>query len=223
MAENPVSELLKKTKAAGTDVVPESAAVKGNMENVNAYKAAYPATSPAPKPAPAPAKPSPVDKVNPTNRYGTGKGEKTPAQMNAEFPGLPKMHTGGTVMHSGPHNLQKGERVLTKDQHSKLTAAMGLATDALSHDAKPEPEPEMPKHLKEMHIKELHTGGFHITKHSGRPGDESTTHGAPDNDSVVAHFMDHMGHPDEDEEDVEAGNHDMDGGKMAAEKAIGLK
>lgn len=163
MAENPVSELLKKTKAAGTDVAPESGAIKEKMQNINAYKEA---TSAAPaKPAPsAPAKPSPVDKVNPSGKYGTGKGEMTPAQMNEKFPDLPKMHTGGTVMHSGPHNLQKGEKVLTKEQHHKLTAAMGLATDALSHDGQSEEPQEPPKIVKEVHIRPAANGGF-IAKH----------------------------------------------------------
>lgn len=161
MAENPVSELLKKTKAAGTDVAPESEAIKDKMQNINAYKASL--SPAAPKPAPsAPAKPSPVDLVHPGNTGKTGR--QALDELNNKYPGLPKMHTGGTVMHSGPHNLQKGERVLAKDQHHKLTAAMGLATDALSHDGQSEEPQEPPKIVKEVNIRPAANGGF-IAKH----------------------------------------------------------
>ena len=175
---------------------------------------------------PMPVKTMPMDKTNSQGPYGTGAGEK---RIDTSYPGnpmpkslMPKMHDGGTVMHSGPHNLQKGEKVLTQEQHGKLRAAMGLAHDALSHETEKEKEPEMPKHLKEIHIKELHTGGFHVTKHSGRPGDEPTVHGAANTDALHEHIEDHMGSPNDGEE---ASENEMDEspGVVAIQKEVGFK
>lgn len=165
---------------------------------------------------------SPADKTNSQGPYGTGPGEKRldVDKMIKPLGDAPKMHTGGTVPKTGPYTLKAGEKVLTPEQHGNLKHAMSLASSALAHEPEKDKAPALPVHLKEMHIKQLHTGGFHVQKHDGKGG--MTEHGAPDNDSVVGHFMDHMGHPDEDEEDVEAGNHDM-GGAEAAEKAVGLQ
>lgn len=218
MAENPIKSLMPKD--------PQGPGMGKELgERMRMQKEAGESLKPTSTAVQAPGRisaPSPVDKVNPSGGYGSGAGEKRIDVKDMVKP-LGQMHQGGKIPKTGAYIMKRDEHVLTPEDHGHLKAAMGLAHSILSHDAEPEKAPEMPKHLREMHIKELHTGGFHVTKHSGRPGDEHTTHGAPDNDSVVGHFMDHMGHPDEDEEAVEAGDHDMDGGKMAAEKALGFQ
>lgn len=150
--------------------------------------------------------PSPMKPVQGPYGSNPASGEKRINVSGYQKP-LGQMHKGGTVPKTGPYIMKEGEKVLTPEQHGQLKNAMSLASSALSHDDQGPQEPEMPKHLREMHIKELHTGGFHVQKHDGKGG--MTEHGAPHNDAVVGHFMDHMSHPDEDEEAVEAGDHDM--------------
>lgn len=212
MAENPLKKLLPKDPDTGPGIGTELGEKARQMNN--ARGALNPVATPA---KPVVGKPSPMKPVK--GPYGSQPGEK---RIDTSFPDspMPKFHKGGTVKETGPAILKKGEKVLTPEQHGHIKSALSLAQSALSHEPEKDAEPALPVHLKEMHIKQLHTGGFHVQKHDGKGG--MTEHGAPDNDSVVAHFMDHMAHPDEDEDDVEAGNHDM-GGSAAAEKAIGLK
>jgi hypothetical protein len=214
MVGNPISSLLPKDAEKGGD--PNGFAGRVEM-NKQADIALHPPTG-APKGTAMKPVNSSMDKTKSQGPYGSGKGEK---RIDTNYPDspMPKMHDGGTVPKTGPYIMKKGERVLTSDDHAKLKNAMGLAHSVLAHapDAEVQPPP-MPQHLREMHIKELHTGGFHVTKHDGKGG--MTEHGAPHNDAVVGHFMDHMAHPDEDEEAVEAGDHDMHGAD-AEHKAIG--
>jgi hypothetical protein len=173
------------------------------------------------KPSGEPAKPvgAPAPMTPTKGPYGSnpGSGEK---RIDTSYPGspMPKFHQGGTVKKDGPAMLKAGERVLTPEQHGHLKTAMSLAQSALSHEPEKDAPPALPTHLREMHIKEMHTGGFHVQKHDGKGG--MTEHVAPHNDSVVGHFMDHMAHPDEDEEAVESGDHDMHAAD-AEHKAIG--
>ena len=209
--ENPVRNLMSDPEGKSTPIGTELAEkVKMRRE---ADKALAPTSAPV-SPV-APAKPAPVDLVNPGNKGKTGR--QAIEEMNKKYPDLPKMHKGGTVPKTGPYMMKEGEKVLTPEKHDKLRHAMGMAMDALSHEPEQDKEPEMPQHLREMHIKELHTGGFHVTKHDGKGG--MTEHGAPHNDAVVGHFMDHMAHPDEGEEDAEMGNHGIE----SMEKAVGYK
>ena len=76
-----------------------------------------------------------------------------------------------------------------------------LAAHALSHRSGKKAE----KHLKELHVKELHTGGYLVHKHSGKPGEEPTEHGAKDLDEVHDHLETHMGEPNDGEEELEEG------------------
>lgn len=222
MAINPVSSLMgddQESKGLGNEL----------RERVNMNKQAdialHPPTAAPKGTAMKPVGTSPVDKVPSRGGpygTGTGHGEKLIDTREMTKPlGAPKMHNGGTVPKTGPYVLKAGEKVLTSDDHSKLKNAMGLAHSVLAHapDSEVQPPP-LPQHLREMHIKELHTGGFHVQKHDGKGG--MTEHGAPHNDAVIGHFMDHMAHPDEDEEAVEAGDHDMNGTE-AQEHALGYK
>lgn len=210
MAENPLKSLIPKDSQG--EGMGKELAEKANQVS-NARRAINPASE-APKAAPigAPAHMTPAQ-----GPFGSRPGEKRIDVTSYQKP-LGQMHKGGTVPKTGPYVLKAGEKVLTGDQHGHIKNALSLAQTALSHDPAKDEAPELPKHLREMHIKELHTGGFHVTKHDGKGG--VTDHGAPHNDSVIGHFMDHMAHPDEDEEDVEAGNHDMSAA-AAEHKAIG--
>jgi hypothetical protein len=219
MPQNPISSLMPKdpnTTSVGTEL---NERVKMQRLGEQALKpaSAAPTKGTVEKQTPGPFT---MDKSHAQGPYGTGAGEKRidTSDMTKPLGAVPKMHDGGTVQHSGLHNLQKGEKVLTSEDHSKLKSAMALAHSALSHEPEKEAAPALPVHLKELHVKQLHTGGFHVQKHDGKGG--MTEHGAPDNDSVVGHFMDHMAHPDEDEEAVEAGDHDMHAAD-AEHKAIG--
>jgi hypothetical protein len=201
MAENPIKSLIPKDPN-GTSIGSElNARVKMQQQAEQALK---PTGAPAAGTVARPVGTSPVDKTKTQGPYGTGVGEKR-IDVDKMTKPLGQMHSGGTVPKTGPYVLKAGEKVLTQDQHSHLKNAMALAHDALGHN--PDAAPELPKHLKEMHIKELHTGGFHVQKHDGKGG--MTEHGAPHDDAVIGHFMDHMAHPDEDEEAAEAGDHDM--------------
>lgn len=221
--ENPLKRLIPNDAEKGPDPNGLRGKVDMMKEAQKALKGGAEAIGPA-KPV-GPAAPAPSDKTGSQGPYGSGKGEKPPSSMpwlgEATKPlGAPKMHSGGTVTHTGPHILKKGEKVLSPEDHAHLKNAMSLAQTALSHDPAKDTEPEPPRYLREMHIKELHSGGFHVQKHDGKGG--MTEHGAPHNDAVVGHFMDHMSHPDEDEEAVEAGDHDMNGTE-AQEHALGYK
>jgi hypothetical protein len=211
--DNPLKSLVPKDPDTGPGIAKElGEAARTSVSNRQALNPS-PEAPKAPVGAPA--------HMTPTKGpYGTnpGTGEKSPADFNKKYPDLPKLHKGGTVPKTGPYIMKEGEKVLTGDQHKHITSALSLAQSALSHDPVKDKEPELPVHLKEMHIKQLHTGGFHVQKHDGKGG--MTEHGAPDNDSVVGHFMDHMAHPDEDEEAAEAGDHDMSAAD-AEHKAIG--
>lgn len=198
MVENPLKSLLPKDPE-GPGLGPELGEKARQMNNARESLKA----SPEPE-KPVTGKPAPMRPVQ--GPYGSAPGEK---RIDTTYPGtpMPKMHDGGTVKHTGPHILKAGEKVLTPEQHGHIKSALSLAQTALSHEPAKEDTPALPVHLKEMHIKQLHTGGFHIAKHDGKGG--MTEHAAPHNDSVVGHFMDHMSHPDEDEEAAEAGDHDM--------------
>ena len=220
--ENPLQKLIPKDTETGSDPNGIRGRVKMNKE---ADKALHPESTSAPATNVAkPAGPFKVDKVTGRAPYGSKPGEKPPEAMpwlERNDQTLGKMHSGGTVPKTGPYVIKAGEKVLTTGDHSHLKNAMSLASVLLTrHDAEKDQQPAMPMHLKELHIKQLHTGGFHVQKHDGKGG--MTEHGAPDNDSVIEHFMDHMAHPDEDEEAVEAGDHDMNGTE-AQEHALGYK
>ena len=181
--------------------------------------------TPAPITAPAkPATPSPVDKVNPSGKYGDKPGEMTPAKMNEKYSGLPKMHSGGTVPKTGPYIMKAGEKVLTPEQHGHLKAAMGLAHSVLSHDPD-EQDKEPKKVVKEMRIRRSSNGGHivtHVHTHFEHPDEEHVTGGA---DHLLNHVMNHMTDPNEGEEEAEAGNAQLPEPKGAAaiEQAVGYK
>jgi hypothetical protein len=52
-----------------------------------------------------------------------------------------------------------------------------------------------PKPLREFHAKELHSGGMMVTKHSGKPGEAPTEHGAKDLNAVHDLLDEHMEQP----------------------------
>jgi len=214
--ENPLKRLIPNDAEKGPDPNGLRGKVDMMKEAQKALKGGAEAIGPA-KPVGPAAPASPVDKTNTQGPYGSGPGEKRIDVKDMTKP-LGTMHKGGTATKTGPYILKAGEKVLTPEQHGHLKSAMSLAQAALSHDPAKDTEPEPPRYLREMHIKELHSGGFHVQKHDGKGG--MTEHGAPHNDAVVGHFMDHMAHPDEDEEAVEAGDHDMSAAD-AEHKAIG--
>jgi hypothetical protein len=211
MAANPLQSLLPKDAEKG----PDPNGMQGKIDMMNEAKKALTggASNIGPEKHVQVGAPSPMKPVK--GPYGSQPGEKRIDTKDWTKP-LGQMHDGGTVPKTGTYVMKKDEKVLTPEDHGKLKAAMGLAHSVLSKSD--DSKPEMPRHLKEMHIKELHTGGFHVTKHDGMGG--MTEHGAPHNDAVVEHFMDHMAHPDEDEEAAEAGDHDMHAAD-AAHMAIG--
>lgn len=75
-----------------------------------------------------------------------------------------------------------------------------LAKHALSHERK---KSEKKKHLKEMHVKELHDGTYHIMKHHGHPEMQPTEGSAQDLDQVHDALEEHMGDPNEGEEQMQ--------------------
>src|SRR5580658_2325434 len=85
-----------------------------------------------------------------------------------------------------------------------------LAAHALAHKT---PKKATPKPMKEFHAKEVHDGTFHITKHSGKPGEEPKEGSATDMDQVHDALEEHMGQPNEGEAAADAqGN--MEGREM---------
>jgi hypothetical protein len=70
-----------------------------------------------------------------------------------------------------------------------------LAAHGLAH--KPIKQAAPPKHTPEARVKKLHSGGYTVEKMSGKPGDESTHHGAKNLDEVSQLLQDHMGAPAE--------------------------
>ncbi len=219
MAINPVSSLMgddQESKGLGNEL----------RERVNMNKQAdialHPPTAAPKGTAMKPVGTSPVDKVPSRGGpygTGTGHGEKLIDTREMTKPlGAPKMHDGGTVQHSGLHNLQKGEKVLTGEQHGHLKAAMALAHNALSG-----PENNKPaKVVKEMHIRKTDNGGY-IAKHihaSFEHPDEEHVH--PHMDALHDHMEEHWGEPNEGE-DASENEKDESPGVMAIQKAVGME
>lgn len=114
---------------------------------------------------------------------------------------MPKRHFGGPVLHSGPHDLEKGEHVLTKKQTEQYKSAghvLGGAT--VGHDGA--------KHeVHGMHIKKAQTGGFHVQHHDqhGMPHADNG-HVVSNMDALHDHIEEHMGQPNPGEQmEEEAG------------------
>lgn len=128
---------------------------------------------------PEPVRASPVDKMS----AGVGMGIK----------GV--MHAGGTIPETGAYLMKAKEHVLTPENHGKLKAAMGLAHDALSHNAE---EPQAPKKVvKDMKIRRSANGGHivtHVHSHFEHPDEEHTTQGTK---GLLNHVMQHMTDPTE--------------------------
>jgi hypothetical protein len=197
--------------------------------NVEDYKKMYQNTT-APAKAEAPAKPYPKDLVKPGARYGDRPGEKRPEDLHLEpMHPLGSFKKGGEVPKTGVYKLEKGEHVLTPEQKEKTKRAFSLAESALAHK---EPEPvkeETPKkEIREMRIRHGASGGYIIEHHHTHVVHPMEEHQASHQDHLVDHVLEHMGHPDEGEEEAEKGETGMDESKESPaveqmEKSLGYE
>jgi hypothetical protein len=74
-----------------------------------------------------------------------------------------------------------------------------MAKHALAHESGSKAK----KHLKEMHIRELHDGTHHVAMHDGKGGPPKEA-SASDLDHVHDLMEEHMGQPNEGEQEVAA-------------------
>jgi hypothetical protein len=226
MAMNPVRGLMSDPESKSTPIGTELAEkVKMRQEADKALAPTSPLNTlkPVAEPVKAiPAPPAKWEKVHPGNKAPTGR--EALDKMNAKYPGLPKMHTGGTVPKTGPYEMKEGEHVLTPEKHEKLKHAMGLAASALSHDPAEEKEPELPKkEVREMHMRKGANGGFivkHLHVHAHLHPEEEHVHS--NMDGVHDHLEQHWGEPN-DGEGASENEKDESPGVQAAEKALGYK
>lgn len=120
-----------------------------------------------------------------------------------DTPAIPKMHKGGKVEKDGPHNLKKGEVVLTAKDAKKKGVADGMKSEAgeekseKKDSAKEEKkEHKGKKSRKRLHIHPAASGGF-IVKHEpmdmSEPNAQSEEHVVPDMAGLHAHIDEHMG------------------------------
>jgi hypothetical protein len=170
---------------------------------------------------------NPIKSFMPKGVSGSVKPEPVkaaPVRENPDSPDLgPRsmsikgvMHAGGTIPETGAYLMKAKEHVLTPDKHQKLKAAMGLAHEALSHDAE---EPQAPKKVvKDMKIRRSANNGHivtHIHAHFEHPDEEHTTQGTK---GLLNHVMQHMTDPTEENEEAPESK-----GAAAMEQAVGYK
>jgi hypothetical protein len=120
-------------------------------------------------------------------------------QMSPQNKPMPQImgtfHKGGEVPADGAYKMQKGEKVLTKEQADHLKHSFGLASATLAHDKGPEPEHKASKKkLKGIHVKKSHNKGYimHHTHHA--PHDSSMhdeDHVAASKEEMLKHMADH--------------------------------
>jgi hypothetical protein len=119
-------------------------------------------------------------------------------QMSPQNKPMPQImgtfHKGGEVPADGAYKMQKGEKVLTKEQADHLKHSFGLASATLAHDKGPEPEHKVAKKkIKEMHIRKAKSGG-HVVIHKHHAPHESMMHDEEhvvpgDKEALAKHVM----------------------------------
>ena len=83
-----------------------------------------------------------------------------------------------------------------------------LILNALKKGSKPKVKA---KHLKEFHAKEQSDGKYHVVRSSGKPNEPTQENSAADMNEVHQALEDHMGTPNEGEEEAEAMGHGQPG------------
>ena len=146
---------------------------------------------------PEPVRASPVDKMS----AGVGMGIK----------GI--MHAGGTIPETGAYLMKAKEHVLTPEAHGKLKAAMGLAHDALSHNAEEPQEPK--KMIRAMHTRKAADGSYVIEHHHAHFSHPMEEHTAANTDALHDHIEQHFGEPNDGEGQTP--------GQAEIQKAIGME
>lgn len=118
--------------------------------------------------------------------------------------GMPVFHKGTEyVPHTGPAMLEKGEKVIPKEQNM---SAFDGASDVLGGTEKSKPK----KVLKAIHTRKVHGKGgkssyiheHHFTHPEHHKMEE---HASANQDEMVSHMMDHMGEQNPGEQEADAG------------------
>lgn len=192
------------------------AAAKAELNKANSIPVPK-APAEAPKPA---AKAAPAKKATTTDELSERqKNIDAYNKANPDSP-MPKMHKGGVVKHDGPHNLQKGEVVISKDQvkNMKLDALKNAGEEdaAEKKDKAPKKESKKESHRpagRARHartIVEHHDNGSHTVEHIAHPNEDGTPgqnvkYSVESMDGVHDGLEEHVGEPNPGEAEAEAG------------------
>jgi hypothetical protein len=197
--------LLDKAKELGKDLVPESKAIGDKARMVDEYVSAT-------KPAPA-AKSSPASKpINPNAKYGDRPGEQRIDVSDMTKPLPSYKHGTDYVPKTGPAILHKGEKVVPKEQNLK-----DIISAAHDHIGGGEPDKKPKKELHEIRTRKAKSGGYIHEHHHTHPEHyKMEEHTSPDQDSMAAHMMEHMGQPNPGEAEADAGQSGIEGEAQAA-------
>lgn len=197
-----MDNLIKDAKALvapDKSIGPSLAAKKANIDQyVNSNKAKANTTPPAAQST------STVDKVNPKAKYGDKAGEKSINVEDMVKP-LGTFHKGTDyVPKTGAYVLEKGEKVVPKEQNM----SMDHLKDALGgNDKNAKPK----KELKEIRTRKAKDGKIIHEHHFTHPEHyDKEEHVSANQDELVDHMLEHMGTPNDGEQEANEGQSGID-------------
>jgi hypothetical protein len=176
----------------------ESAGIDAKNKFIDEYKKA---TEPV-KAAPAtPTSTASMDKVN-TGKYGSKPGENRIDVSNMTKPLGSYKDGTDYVPKTGNYKLHEGEAVKSKKENM-----LDHLKDALAGAEKPEkPKKEIKAiHTRKVKGKDGKSSYIHEHHHTHPEVHPMEEHVSADHDSMIEHMMQHMGEPNEGENEAEAG------------------
>jgi hypothetical protein len=127
-----------------------------------------------------------------------------PIQVGPMAPGIPIFHKGVDVVpHTGPAILEKGEKVIPKEQNmDNMSSIKDILGSKETHKPK--------KVIKAIHTRKVkghggHTSYVHEHHHTHPEHHPMEEHSSANQDEMVSHMMDHMGEPNPGEQEANAG------------------